>query len=226
MMTPNRKQQAESSPNQSSQPPGFDGRDAVAVNGAWRDSGVPARHRCRVDQWVAGGEKPSGSEWLKTRGKIIGRLDTGATVALIGPRGTGKTQLAACAVHAVCMGVKAGQWIGELKIARYTTAINIFRAVNATFGSRDDTEASVIHGYTKPRLLVIDECHVRRGTESEGVVLTDLIDQRYGDRTDTILISNQTEPEFIKSIGSSVHDRLIETGGLIVCDWESYRQQG
>ena len=109
------------------------------------------------------------------------------------------------------------------KIGRYIVAIDLFRAINETFGSREALERDVIAAFVVPSLLVIDECHVRRGTPAEEVVLTDLIDKRYGLCADTLLLSNQTEKEFFESIGSSVYDRVIETAGVLVCDWASYR---
>lgn len=133
---------------------------------------------------------------------------------MIGPRGTGKTQLAVCAIYDVCT---------SGKIARYVVAIDLFRAINATFSSSESRERDVIAGFAVPSLLVIDECNVRRETTAEDIVLTDLVDKRYGLCRDTILLSNQTETEFFQSIGSSVYDRVIETAGVLVCDWASYR---
>ena len=105
----------------------------------------------------------------------------------------------------------------------YIRSIDLFRAVNETFGRSEARECGVVVGFVTPSLLVIDECSVRRETAAEEIVLTDLVDKRYGHCRDTILLSNQTEAEFVQSIGSSAHDRLIETGGLLVCDWASYR---
>ena len=133
---------------------------------------------------------------------------------MIGPRGTGKTQLAVCAVYDVCT---------SGAIARYVVAIDLFRAINEAFGSSEARERDVIASFAVPSLLVIDECHVRRGTTAEEIVLTDLIDKRYGLCRDTILVSNQTETKFFERIGSSVCDRVIETAGVLVCDWASYR---
>lgn len=40
---------------------------------------------------------------------------------------------------------------------------------------------------------------------------------------DTIPIANLKEEEFLKSIGQSAESRLREVGGVIVCDWPSFR---
>lgn len=41
--------------------------------------------------------------------------------------------------------------------------------------------------------------------------------------SDTLIISNQDVSALTASLGPSTVSRMRETGGVIECDWESYR---
>jgi len=73
-------------------------------------------------------------------------------------------------------------------------------------------------------MLVLDECHEISGTEWQGRILTLLIDGRYRERRDTILITNHAQEAFLASVGESVADRIAECGFFIQCDWPSFRR--
>jgi DNA replication protein DnaC len=136
-------------------------------------------------------------------------------VALLGDRGTGKTQLAVEVIRSQC---------NDLESALYTRAIEMFIAVRECY--RKDAsakESDVINRYVRPHLLVIDEAHERGHTDAENRILTLIIDRRYGDRKPTILIANSKPDAFREQIGESIFDRLVETGGIKVCDWPSFR---
>ena len=70
-------------------------------------------------------------------------------------------------------------------------------------------------------LLVIDEISKARGTEWEEQLLYELINSRYGDMTDTLLITNATT-EQLKRTGDSLLSRLQQTGGIIECNWRPF----
>jgi DNA replication protein DnaC len=92
---------------------------------------------------------------------------------------------------------------------------------------RDDgpREHEAIERFLAPRLLVIDEAHERGETAWEDRMLNYIVDTRYADMRDTVLISNQTAEDFRTAIGSSIYSRLTEVGGILVCDWPSYRSK-
>jgi len=169
-------------------------------------SGVPLRHLKQTalenDSWHAKLES------------VKGRIGEGVIVCLIGPRGTGKTQMAVSLARIVC---RAG------RSARYATAMGIFLELQETFDGGKKSSRGVIDEYTKPSLLIIDEMHERGETGWEDRVLTHLIDRRYGNLRDTILISNQTKDQMLAAVGPSVASRLSETGGIVTCDWKSFR---
>jgi hypothetical protein len=62
---------------------------------------------------------------------------------------------------------------------------------------------------------VIDECQERGETDWENRLLTYIVDKRYAQLRDTVLISNQTKDQFCKSMGSSIISRMQETGGSL-----------
>jgi DNA replication protein DnaC len=73
-----------------------------------------------------------------------------------------------------------------------------------------------VKALTKPSLLVIDEAAKRGETEWENRLLFEILNKRYGDFKDTILIANQSREEFSKSMGPAIVRRMDEVGGLMV----------
>ena len=141
------------------------------------------------------------------------KMGSGYIMALIGIRGGGKTQMAVECIKENCNNQRA---------AFYTTAMEIFIKIKSGYSSGTD-EMQILSQFKKPKLLVIDEAQERGETDWENRLLTHLIDNRYSAVNDTIIISNQVEGEFIKSMGTSIISRIKETGGIILCDWESFR---
>ena len=177
------------------------------------DAGFPALHRERVEF--------NGGSWqakFETAWKYVSRKD-GAIIALVGPRGTGKTQMATELSKRIC-----SLWLdkGFQSISKYYRLMDFFIALKDSYGGRTTQEDAIIP-FARPRLLVLDEVQVRGDTAWEDNALTYLLDRRYGDRRSSILISNQSVPDFVKSIGDSIASRLEESGAIIVCDWDSFR---
>lgn len=142
-------------------------------------------------------------------------INRDALLILTGPRGTGKTQMAT--------------WLAS-RISRcscrYVRALNLFDHFKASFdraGKDAESERAVATLYRTPSLLVIDELHQRLGRDWEQNRLINLIDTRYGDMNTTILITNQTAEEAERELGDSVWQRIAETGGVVECNWKSYR---
>ena len=123
----------------------------------------------------------------------------GHTIALLGPRGTGKTQLASFAVRHVCRLRGSGL---------YRTAFTMMEELKDGFGK----ERRALLKYTKPGILVLDEFHDRQESEWADAVISNVIDHRYGEGLDTILISNLTPDAFKDRAGLSIVRRIRETG--------------
>jgi len=164
----------------------------------------------------------SPESWRKSCLYIAEKAGKGVLLALVGGRGTGKTQMVAEAARIVLE-----KWDGEKYITHfsYVRAMSIFMEIRSSYRQGSSkSEARIISDYRQPGTLIIDEMHDRSDTEWENRILTHIIDLRYGDVKDTILISNQTPDEFGAQVGPSIMSRLTETGGVIKCDWQSFRK--
>jgi DNA replication protein DnaC len=154
--------------------------------------------------------------WEEAGKKIAGRLGKGIIVALVGPSGTGKSQIGANLVYHACkhMGVKG----------RFCEAMDFFLDLKSTYGRAERSENEVISEYVRPSLLVIDEFDKRGETAWENTMIFYLINKRYNAVRDTVIISNLKKDTFEKSIGAPIVSRMNETGGIVCCDWKSFRQ--
>jgi len=143
----------------------------------------------------------------------------GSLFCLLGPRGTGKTQMACCVADEV---FRKQSW-REGPRAKYCKTMEIFLDIRETFDSKK-SEKAVFDSYLNVYFLVIDEIQVRAATDWENNVLTYLIDKRYDLMRPTVLIGNLKPEVLSKSLGDSIYSRLIETGGIIECKWASFRK--
>jgi DNA replication protein DnaC len=174
---------------------------------AWAN--VPKRHTRVID------ETRSPREWLDTRDKIQNKTGSGFLFALIGPRGPGKTQLA----QQVVLYASAVR-----RTSLYTRALTFFMEAQRTCGEfATEARIDVVDRYRVPDLLVIDEFQERGETPFENRMLNHLLDLRYGDITDTLLIANLEPAALLESVGESITERLREAGGIIECNWPSFR---
>ena len=174
-----------------------------------RGAGLPKRHT-RADGLDRSGK------WGQTEEKLTKRLGTGYCCALLGPSGTGKTQLAVNVAREV---IRAGRTV------IFTTASIFLMKLKETYKpTNKKTELQVIDEHADCSLLIIDEIEKRKQSDWDGDQLFTLINERYNAMSDTILIGNLADPEALANLmGVPLADRIAETGGVIVCDWKSYR---
>jgi DNA replication protein DnaC len=123
--------------------------------------------------------------------------------------------MSVCAIREACR---------ALVPSRYAKAMDFFLEVRASFRKDGATELEVLQKFVRPRVLVVDALEEPAETPFEDRLLAHLLDRRYDDCKDTILISNQTPEDFDRAVGPSVVSRLNETGGKIVCNWGSFRE--
>lgn len=157
---------------------------------------------------------------LEAAQAVAPRLYKGGLVFLIGDRGPGKTQ---AATWIASQRIRDGNFCG-----RYVKALDLWSAVRGTWrAGAEKSEEDAVSVFRKVPFLVIDEAQERGDTESDRQwcdrLLTHIIDHRYDAMLDTLLIANLTKDMYEKTIPSSIRSRVVECGGVKVCDWPSYR---
>jgi DNA replication protein DnaC len=182
----------------------------------------PERHRAQVDL--------VGDEWAKTYEKALEVANACAIVALIGGRGTGKTQMA----WEISRNVRLTN-VNKLttengfskrfeRPAIYRTAMDIFLELRSTYSpTSKKTEWDLMREYENAALLVIDEINVSTGSAFEDMKITAIMDKRYKKLRPTILIGNVDIQQFTDRMGKSVINRIEEDGIILSCNWQSYR---
>lgn len=152
--------------------------------------------------------------WQRTCVCLFARSGRGYLVVLVGDNGTGKTQLAVEQLrHQV--------WL-QSRTGLYVVFMTIVLDLQDSFAS--NSRRDIVDLYLRPDLLVIDEIDNRGETGFEDRTLRHIIDQRYAKCKDTILISNMSREEFLESLGPANRSRMVETGGVYECNWESFRK--
>ena len=189
----------------------------------WRGAGYPERHVRKL-------MGPKGFavelEWPDDEkvDKAARALNfAGSSVVLVGPRGTGKTQLA------TYLGLVMAHVHNPTQ--KYSTLAGLLQDEKDSWNRPPELDGlnrptSPLKKAKEVGLLVLDEVQEIAGTDWEMAQFVRLFDERYGAMKRTILISNQT-PEALKEfVGPSVWSRITETGLLVLCGgegWTSFR---
>jgi DNA replication protein DnaC len=192
------------------------------IESEFKATKCPHRHVVNLDKIDA--EKTP--KWFAIRDTLEEGIDAGGLFALLGKRGTGKTQLAVSLMHRAANRLATQCHI----VGRYTTAIELLRRIRASFGrdnrGEGESETQIIRELTTCGVLVIDELHQRAGSEFEQNMLTNIIDTRYREMRFTLLIANMTPREFAAGVGDSVVSRIHECGECITANWPTFRVPG
>jgi len=191
-------------------------------------SRIPSRYRYEVKEW-----NPAQKGVFNICKTAF--TGTGAIIALVGERGTGKTTLAAQLIinrlwedwERLESGEVAFLW-RNVPYRKMSDLIARFKPLYGDFGSLDmDTLINARSSYCGDNTLaIIDELHDCEDQKMKDRILTDILDRRYSEMNDTLLISNQTVKAFNQSVSDSVRSRICEHGRIIECVWESFRENG
>lgn len=156
----------------------------------------------------------------------------GAIVALVGPRGLGKTTVAAqIAIDQAWKNYESSiretgpRSYAHVVYRKTAKLVGRYKSLFADYGSvdTDSLMESLDYFCREHELVVIDELHDCDDQKMKLRVLTDVVDRRYSMCRDTILISNQTAEDFSATVGDSIFSRLNQFGAIIECKWESFR---
>jgi DNA replication protein DnaC len=184
--------------------------------------GVPRRYRSF--------KRPSAGPWLETFQNIRSMFGSGCIVVLTGIRGTGKTQMACELVQ------EFGQMVrhrdpqlfpegrkGGCGYPWRVKSTELFLRIRETYSKRDESESDVIDDCVCRGLLILDAMEERKQSDAEDHILDHIIDKRYSELLDTIIISNETRDAMKKSLGPSIVSRIHESGEVIEFNWQSFR---
>lgn len=146
------------------------------------------------------------------------RLESGASLIFCGGVGAGKTHLAIGICHEV---------IARRHEAVFASVMGAVRSVKETYAKDSEiTERDAIQNLIAPDLLVLDEMGVQFGSDTEKLVLFEIINGRYEAMKPTIVISNLAKDALVPFMGERVVDRLREGGGrLVAFTWPSFRKE-
>jgi DNA replication protein DnaC len=184
----------------------------------FKAAGVPNRFK---DSWLSNFDSVQGSvqhKQLIAASKLADDIIAGADIpggVFMGEPGLGKTHLACGIIRTVC---------GSGQECLYTTIQKFARHVKSAWNT-GESEESVLAQYRRPRLLVIDEIGVQFKSDTEGLYLTEMVNDRYNDLKATILISNLGMDELRDVVGARVLDRFNQGGVPLVFSGSSFRKQ-
>lgn len=145
-------------------------------------------------------------------------MEHGTSLIMCGNPGTGKTHLA--------VGI-AKHIMADGGTAMFTRVIDMARTVKECY-NRDavKTERQVIADFARPDLLILDEVGHQHGSDTERMILFDVINARYEACRPIILITNLGLSGLREYLDERAQDRLREGGGrVIVFDWQSQRDK-
>ncbi|MCL5808490.1 MAG: ATP-binding protein, partial [Deltaproteobacteria bacterium] len=144
--------------------------------------------------------------------------DAGTWLLFVGNTGTGKGHLCAAIINRI---IQAG-WS-----ALFTKTPRLLREIKETFNRDSEvTQSDILRRLGELDLLVIDEVGVQFGTDTERMILYEVLDLRYEAMLPVILTSNIRNLKTLeKLLGERIIDRLFEgESRILFFDWESYRR--
>jgi DNA replication protein DnaC len=145
-------------------------------------------------------------------------LDAGTWLLFVGNTGTGKGHLCAAIINRI---IQAG-WS-----ALFTKTPRLLREIKETFNRDTEvTQSEILRRMGALDLLIIDEVGVQFGTDTERMILYEVLDLRYEAMLPVILTSNVRNLKTLeKLLGERIIDRLFEgESRILFFDWESYRR--
>lgn len=186
---------------------------------AWAARGIPPRFAAAsLETWNA--ELPEQQRILRTLQRYVAEFDSvrskGTSLLLRGTIGSGKSTLGCALCNAIASAGYSAVYVHQVA--------KLFRQVKEAFAPGASKPASeVMAAFKRPDLLVLDEVGVQFGGKTEQQLLTELVDDRYGDNKPTVLITNLETAELSDLLEPRAVDRLREHGRTLHFGWPSFR---
>lgn len=191
------------------------------INAALIRQGVGLRHVLRKVDHASGW-----TEALETLKQMQGK-----TAVLLGKPGVGKSQLCTEWLRHILKNTKDAKGMSRVvdnwlaMHVLYRKASQLFREIRATFDRNDKSEHDIVARFCGVRAFVVDEIDSRARTDFENRMLRDILDERYANMRDTVIVSNVTSKHrFLEQQPEYLVSRLSESGLFIECDWPSFRE--
>jgi DNA replication protein DnaC len=179
------------------------------------EAGIPPRYRTAT-LGTFPVSAPGQDKVINDAKEFISTSGIGSTgLILLGKVGSGKSHLACGVLNAIIRKGLAG---------KYFSTLQAVRLIKESWGKEaEKTERQTLSSFLAPHLLVLDEVGIQHGTDSEYLILSEIVGERYNRLKPTVLISNLTMTEFTDLLGERVVDRFKEGGRVLVFDWGSLR---
>lgn len=147
--------------------------------------------------------------------KFVENFPSEKSLIMVGGVGTGKTLLASAMIESLIDNYRC----------EIVKLIDIIREIKDTWRKdSESTERNILKWYIGLDLLIIDEVGSQFGSDAEKLFIFDIIDGRYQEMKQTILISNLDNKGVKAVIGERCIDRLRDGGGsMIAFNWSSSR---
>lgn len=143
---------------------------------------------------------------------------------LTGPRGTGKTHMAAAIIREIVLDKTPSHSLSGLQ---WTSAPDLLLEIRATF--RDGSERSekeIIEQYSNCKLLVLDDLGAEKTSGWSLQTLYTIIDRRYREERQTIITSNLSLDELAAQVDDRIASRLSELCRVVVLTGRDRRVKG
>ena len=147
-------------------------------------------------------------------------VETGKSIVLFGPSGTGKDHLLTALARVAIMQYR--------KTVVWTSGAQLRSSARDRMGHGSDTsEKSIIDSLVRPDILILSDPSVGGAslTDFQSDLFYLVIDKRYSDRKPTwVMINCADREEMNATLGVAIADRLVDGALTMGCDWHSHRE--